>query len=124
MKAVGAELVVIGNGTPNFVAGFREETKFDGPIYCDPSRRSYDLMGMHRNAWRMLNPVAAAKWVGAMFRGHKQSGPQGDAWQLGGVAVVLRGGKVAYLQISKYGGDHAPAGEIIAALEQAVKTAA
>ena len=33
----GAELYVIGNGTPNFIEGFREATNYKGPLYTDPS---------------------------------------------------------------------------------------
>ena len=37
IHAAGAELVVIGSGTPNFVTGFRETTKYDGPLYVGSS---------------------------------------------------------------------------------------
>ena len=40
IRRAGAELVVIGNGAPHFIAGFREITGYDGPLYTDPSLAS------------------------------------------------------------------------------------
>jgi hypothetical protein len=49
IHAAGAELHVIGNGAPMFIAGFRETTEFPGPIYTDPSRAVYDAAELVRD---------------------------------------------------------------------------
>ena len=36
IHTAGAELHVIGNGSPSFIEGYRNETRWTGPIYSDP----------------------------------------------------------------------------------------
>lgn len=120
IHAVGAELVVIGSGKPHFVQGFRELTRFEGPIYCDPELRSYKAAKLHRSAWRMVNPKTAAYAVRAMARGAFQGRTQGDALQQGGVLVILPPDRIAFEHISEAPGDNAPAEEVVAALERAL----
>jgi len=120
IHAAGAELFVIGNGTPNFVAGFRETTAYLGPLYCDPSRAAYRAAGLQRGAMRILNPLSAAYAVRALARGHLQGRTQGDATQQGGLLVVLPPGRIAYHHVSRVAGDNAPVDEVVAALGRAV----
>jgi NAD(P)-dependent dehydrogenase (short-subunit alcohol dehydrogenase family) len=49
--------------------------------------------------------------------GFRQSGVQGDPWQLGGVFVIRPEAELVYRYVSREAGDHAPAEEILAALE-------
>lgn len=123
IHAAGAELVVVGSGKPNFVAGFRELTRFDGPIFCDPTLKSYQALGLNRSGWRMVHPKAALYAVRAMARGAFQGRTQGDALQQGGVAVIV-GGKIVYQHTSETSGDNAAPEEVVAALKQAVASAA
>jgi len=37
IEKAGAKLTVIGNGSPSFIAGFREQTLWDGAVYTDPT---------------------------------------------------------------------------------------
>jgi hypothetical protein len=48
---------------------------------------------------------------------------QGDAWQLGGVLVVRKGGEVAYRHLSAEAGDHPPVADVLAALGAAGRAA-
>jgi hypothetical protein len=121
IKAAGAELVVIGSGTPNFIKGFRENTKFDGPIYSDPSLKSYQAAKLNRSLWRVLHPLVAVYGARALARGHMQGAMQGDNAQQGGVYVILPPDQIAYVHISQRAGDNAGADEVVAALEAAVK---
>jgi len=41
VRAAGADIYVIGNGSPSFIEGFREQTGWKGPIYTDPSLGVY-----------------------------------------------------------------------------------
>ena len=43
-------LVMIGNGAPMFIAGFREMTGYTGPIYTDPSLAVYKAAQLKRGA--------------------------------------------------------------------------
>jgi peroxiredoxin len=117
MHAAGAELHVIGNGTPNFIAGFRETTGLATPVYTDPTLAVYRAAELRRGASTMLDVRAAAKTVRAFARGHRQSlRVQGDQWQQGGVLVIARDGRVAWQHVSKYPGDNAEPTAIVSAL--------
>ncbi len=120
IHAAGAELVVVGSGKPHFVQGFRELTRFDGPIYCDPELKSYAAAGLHRSAWRLVTPKSAVYALRAMSRGAFQGRTQGDALQQGGVMVILPPDRVVYQHTSETAGDNAPAEEVVAALESAL----
>ena len=58
LHAAGAELHVIGNGTPSFIAGFREETRWTGPVYTDPSLAVYKAAELKRGVTKTLDPRA------------------------------------------------------------------
>jgi hypothetical protein len=116
IHAAGAELVVIGNGAPNFIAGFREQTGYRGPLYTDPSLKAYEAAHLERGVTKTLNPLSLAKTVKAFAQGHRQGLTQGDAWQQGGVLVIAPGGEVKWQHISKRPGDNATGAEILRAL--------
>ena len=78
----GAELYVIGNGTPNFIEGFREQTKWDGPIYTDPSLEVYKAAELKRGVTKTFNIKAAIPTLKAIAPWVSSDG--------GGVAVLGR----------------------------------
>lgn len=116
IRAAGAELHVIGNGTPNFIAGFRETTGWDGPLYTDPSLEVYKAAQLKRGVTTVLNLKAIMPTVRAFARGNRQGWTQGDQWQQGGVLVVAPSGDVRWHHASERPGDNATAAQIIAAL--------
>jgi peroxiredoxin len=112
----GAELVVIGNGAPHFAAAFREDQSLDGPLLIDPELRAYRAAGLRRGYLEFLSPRMLINAIRALRSGYRQSGVQGDPWQLGGVFVIRPGGELAYRYVSREAGDHAPVNEILDAL--------
>jgi hypothetical protein len=114
-RAAGAELIVIGNGSPSFIAGFRDETGWRGPLYTDPSLALYGAAGLKRGVLSTFNLRGAVRSVGTLRRGFKQGRTQGDPWQQGGVLVV-RDGAVLWSHASDGPGDNARADDILAAL--------
>ncbi len=135
LHAHGAELVVIGNGTPHFARAFREDIHLDTPLYVDTSCASYRALGMKRglartlgswrtwvNLFRALRDGVREKRVTVILRWWRLSvpvlipGAQGDAWQLGGVLVVLPDGRIPYRYLSTIAGDHPQTTEVLAAL--------
>lgn len=119
LRKVGAELVVIGSGAPQFVRGFREVTGYDGPLYVDPSLASYQAAGLHRSGWRIVHPKVALNAVRAACRGAFQGRTHGDIKQQGGVLVIVPPDRVVYRHASRIAGDNAPAAEVASALERA-----
>jgi hypothetical protein len=109
-------LVAIGNGSPSFIDGFREMTKFDGPIYTDPSLAVFSAAQLKRGVLRTFDPRGFGKAIKAMAGGQRQGRTQGDPWQQGGVLVVSPTGDVLWQQASERAGDNASAEQILAVL--------
>lgn len=115
----GAELFVIGNGSPQFMDGFRETTGWDGPLYTDPSLEVYKTAGLKRGVLTVLNARSAVAAVGALRKGFRQGRTQGDEWQQGGVLVISPTGDVLWSHVSDHAGDNADPDAIVAVLERA-----
>lgn len=115
LEAVGVDLVVIGNGGPSFIEGFREKSGYDGPLYTDPSRRTYRALGFRRGVSLAFNLQSARLALEAFREGHRQGITRGDNWQQGGVLVVDTAGEVAYAYVAERAGDHPATAEILAA---------
>jgi hypothetical protein len=119
IRNAGADLVVIGNGSPSFIAGFRDETGWDGPLYTDPSLAVFKAAELKRGVAKTLNPLALGKTIRAFAQGHRQGKTQGDPWQQGGVLVIAPGNEVRWHHASERPGDNATAEDIAAALRSA-----
>ena len=113
----GATLAIIGNGAANFAAAFREDFELTGPLFVDPELRAYRAAGLRRGRVELLSPSLPAAGLRALRAGYRQTGVEGDPWQLGGVFVIRAGGDLAYAQRSKDAGDHADIDDILAALD-------
>jgi NAD(P)-dependent dehydrogenase (short-subunit alcohol dehydrogenase family) len=83
----------------------------------DPDLRAYRAAGLRRGRVELLSPRLARNAARALRAGFRQSGVQGDPWQLGGVFVIRAGTDLTYRYVSREAGDHAPVEEILAALE-------
>lgn len=113
----GAELVFVGNGNRHFAAAFRDAHAIEAPLYVDTKRESYRALGMKRGFFATLGNLASMRNMArALADGFRQGLTRGDAWQLGGVLVVLAGGEVAYRYASAAAGDHPRPEDVIAAL--------
>jgi len=112
----GAELVIVGNGNRQFARAFRDELGLETPLYVDTDKVAYRALRMKRGLTRVLRPAVVANGLRAMLSGSRQRRIQGDPLQLGGVLVVLPGGRVAYRYLSNEAGDHPPLSEVLAAL--------
>jgi hypothetical protein len=118
IRDAGADLVLVGNGAPSFIAGFREVTKYDGPLYTDPSLKVFEAAHLERGVFKVVNPSALISSIGALARGARQGRVQGDQLQQGGVIVVAPGNELLWQHTSKYPGDNARLDDIVAALSR------
>ncbi len=117
IRARGAELVIVGNGAANFAAAFREDFDLDGPLLIDPELRAYRAAGLRRGRVELLSPRLPVNAIRALAGGQRQTGVEGDAWQLGGVFVIRPDGALTYRYASREAGDHPPVDDILEALE-------
>lgn len=116
IRATGAELYVIGNGAPMFIAGLRETTGFQGPVYTDPTLAVYDAAHLVRGLATVLTLGAVRRTIGALRRGFRQGRTQGSALQQGGALVIAPGGRLLWQFASTGPGDHPSVAQLIAAL--------
>jgi len=115
IRARGAELHLVGNGNRHFAQAFREQFGITSPMWIDPERKTYAALRMKRGVVATL----LSSWSNrkrAMKGGFRQGLVRGDAWQLGGVLVVLPGGRVTYEYLSEAAGDHPAVDQVLAAL--------
>jgi peroxiredoxin len=103
---LGAELVLVGNGSPEAAGALREEFQLSVPVYADPQRRSYRALGLQRSLFSTIRWRAVRNVIAALRRGVSQRGLQGDAWQQGGCVIVLPDGSVPFYFASRAAGDH------------------
>lgn len=119
LRQSGAVLHIIGNGAPMFIAGFREETGYTGPLYTDPTLKAYEAAQLERGVLSTLNLASLGRSIGSLRRGFRQGRTQGDALQQGGVLVIAPGNRVLWQHVSRGPGDNATAAEIAAAIRGA-----
>jgi hypothetical protein len=116
IRQAGAELVVVGNGAPHFIKGFREETSYEGKLFTDPSLESYKLAGLKRGFFRVINPVALVYAVRGYARGARQTRMKGDAHQLGGVLIIDVESRILFQHTENIAGDLVDKVKLLAAL--------
>lgn len=121
IRDLGADLVVVGNGTPAQAAGFAEGQKVDFLVFTDPTLAAYRNAGFKRSVGSTLGPRSILETLRAVLRGRRPAGRiQGDAFQQGGVLIVLPGGEVAWRFVSASPGDRPKPEEILARLDGAL----
>src|SRR5687767_5949317 len=109
---------MVGNGNRHFAQAFRDELGLTTPLYVDTKKEAYRALDMKRSVLAVLTPAAAVRAVKAVLGGARQKRVQGDAFQMGGVLVVLPGGTVAYEYRSASPGDHPKMEDVIGALRR------
>lgn len=105
IRASGADLVFVGNGAVQFAKHFKEREVPGFEVYTDPSRVSYQALGLKRSLLGTLGPRSLLTGVRATSAGHRQTSVEGDAFQLGGIFAVARGGEIRYSEIHSSAGD-------------------
>jgi hypothetical protein len=121
IEAAGARLVFIGNGATPFARDFKENWVPDCEVLTDPSTASYALLGARRGAWAVWSPGSWPAGLRAVRGGFRQSRTQGQAYLLGGVAILDSDGLARWTYVSRYAGDHPNPRQILAALKRAVR---
>ncbi|MEX0783646.1 MAG: peroxiredoxin-like family protein [Dehalococcoidia bacterium] len=116
IHAAGAELIILGNGTPEQAKWFVEDYHVETPVFTDPKLASHAIVGARRMAFPDPRTVMAG--VSAFARGFRQTGVKGSATQLGGVFVITADGRMPYRYLSRFAGDHPDPEAALAVLER------
>ena len=116
IRAAGAEVVVVGNGSVEEARAFRDEQRLPVPLFTDPARDSYCALEMRRGVATVLHPRVILNSFAAMLQGFRQTKPAGDPLQQGGVVVMAPNDIERYRYVSKRAGDHPSPSAILRAL--------
>jgi hypothetical protein len=116
IEALGGRIVFVGNGTPRAAGWFQQRFAADSTVLTDPDLVTYAAIGARSGLLSTLGPKAWGAGLRAFRSGARQSSTKGHGFQQGGVLVIAPGNDVVYRHVSSAAGDHAPLGEVLAAL--------
>ncbi|GAA5896998.1 hypothetical protein JCM8208_006136 [Rhodotorula glutinis] len=116
------KLVVIGCGSPSFIAPYRARLEFPFDVYADPDKKVYTAMGMTRRTLEMGDKAPEYLKSGMLgnvfgsimsaFRFGKVASP-GDMKQVGGEFVFGKAGEPVWCHRMEHTRDHAPLRELM-----------
>src|SRR5258705_5074622 len=116
MHRRGAGLVVVGPGRPEHLKGFREVTRFTGPLYANPSLSTFRAAGLAYGWTKTFDPRSIWKALRAFGAGFRQGVRRGNPVQQGGLFVLRPGDHVRYEGRDRFPGDYAPVDAVVATL--------
>jgi peroxiredoxin len=119
IRAAGAELVIIGNGSIEDARAFRDERRLTVPLFTDPACESYCALDMRSGVATVMRPSVFLRSLKALARGYRQATVAGSPLQQGGVVVIDPGGAERYRYVSQTAGDHPLPSAILRALKAA-----
>ncbi|HEY1549754.1 MAG TPA: peroxiredoxin-like family protein [Kofleriaceae bacterium] len=111
LAQLGVEAIVVGNGTPDQLAGFVDREAI--AAFTDPSLAAYRAAELVRSRWSTYGPRALVQLAGAMLRGFANGRAQGDPIQQGGTLYIARGGELCFYSRAEATGDHASLGDVV-----------
>jgi peroxiredoxin len=113
----GAQVVLVGMGTPEQSAAFGKQFDVPFPILSDPQKKLYRAFELKRmSTLGFLSPTVTLKGIAAMVQGHGIGLPQGDVRQLPGVFVIDTEGRIIYSHYAVDPADHPNAETILKTL--------
>jgi dehydrogenase/reductase SDR family protein 12 len=119
-QAEGIGVGLVGSGQSFFASAFIEDFGLDVPVFVDPDLTSFRAAGLRRG----VEAVASRGFLGNALRayrsGARQTGIEGDPWQLGGVFVFDARSRLQLAHRSGTAGDHPPLEDLRAAVARAI----
>ncbi len=106
-RELGAQVVLVGLGTPKETAAFKDRFDIPFPMIADPEKALYKAFHLKQaSATALLSPGMAVKGVSAMLRGYGIGLPTGDVRQLPGVFIIDAEGIIRYSYFAEGPADH------------------
>ena len=105
-KKLGVQAVVIGHSSLRYAKAFVDETRIELPVFVDEKREVYKALHFKRPLLSFLTPKVFKRAAEARKEGFTQPGVHGDAFQLGGVVLLMPDGSMPYTYASQFAGDH------------------
>ena len=118
---LGAQAVVIGHSSLRYAKAFVQETQIELPVFVDEKRQIYKALEFKRPILAFLTPKVFKRAAEARKEGFTQPGVFGDAFQLGGVVLLMPDGTMPYKYSSQFPGDHPKLDDLKDAVRKAVR---
>ena len=117
----GLRLALIGQATPRDAAEFRRRLRIELPVLADERRASYKAFGLRvGGVAQLFGPKVVAKGVITSVRSAVRQGiTVGHPGQLGGAAVILPGGRLAFEHRAQDASDNASPEQLLDAMRDA-----
>lgn len=119
-KKLGVQAVVVGHSSLRYAKAFVDETKIELPVYVDEKRVVYKALNFKRPLLSFLTPKVFKRAAEARKEGFTQPGVWGDAFQLGGVVLLMPDGSMPYKYSSQFAGDHPKIEDLKAEVKKAL----
>lgn len=106
-QRLGAQVVLVGLGTPEETADFKKQFQVPFPMVSDWEKRlfrDFDLKQMAPSS--MLSVGLAVKGFMTLAKGHRMGIPKGDVLQLPGVFIIDTAGRIRYSHYARDPSDH------------------
>ena len=104
---LGARVVLVGLGTPEETAAFKDQFQVPFGMIADPQKRLFRAFHLKQaSLGGLLSVGMAVKGLSAMARGHSIGIPKGDVRQLPGVFIIDSGGRIRFSHYAKDAADH------------------
>lgn len=122
--ARGARVVAVAQGSGDEAARFCRRQGIAFACLGDPERAAYRRFALPRDSWWNVTAAPFLEDPALALRRIRQASLRGslmhhsDVLQLGGVAVIDRGGVLRYLHRARRTDDYPPSSELIAALDR------
>ena len=114
----GAQVVLVGMGTPSESEEFASKFNIPFPIVADPQKKLYRKFELKQmSTLGFFSPSVALKGVAAIVGGHGIGMPQGGVRQFPGVFIINTAGQIVFSHFSGNPADHPGAKTILAALQ-------
>ncbi|MCB8961809.1 MAG: AhpC/TSA family protein [Ardenticatenales bacterium] len=118
LKERRINVVAVSFGNPYWARAWLNETGAPFPVWLDPERQSYELLGLGRSFWHSWGPRQLWYYARAVLKGAEMHEYRGDTLQLGGDMIVDRTGRIRYLYRSQASTDRPPVAELLKILHK------
>jgi peroxiredoxin len=118
-ERVGADVTLIGQGTPDECREFCDARRLPFRVFVDPDRRAYRAYGLGKGgAMQVVGPQVMVPWIrNELHAETRQHSPRGASFtQMPGTFVVDRGGIIRFAHRSRHVADVPRNGVILQAL--------
>ena len=118
IRSRGADVIAIGTGSRRYAASFVEDEHIPYPVLVDDDATAAHAAAVKRVGFVRLI-LDRRSWPGtrrARDAGHHVHRSGKRVTQLGATFVLAPGDQVRYAHIDDFSADHAPIGEVLAAL--------